>query len=302
MKMHADEVDVDVDLVARLIASQFREWASLSIEPVAFFGTDNAIYRLGDDKAARLPRREQNVATLQKERRWLPKLAPLLPLSIPLPLVVGKPEHGYPFEWSIYRWLDGEPATVAPIADVGQAAHDLASFIAALQQVETTDAPPPGSHNVGRGQPLARRDKATRAAIDALGDAIDANAVTSVWETALAAPIYDGPPVWLHGDLDARNILVENGRITGVIDFGCLGPGDPAADVMVAWKMFPPETRRLFRNLLSVDDATWSRARGWVLSQALIALPYYTMETNPVLVTEAKRWLAAVLDDYRASE
>jgi aminoglycoside phosphotransferase (APT) family kinase protein len=242
------------------------------------------------------------VATLQKERRWLPKLAPLLPLSIPVPLAVGKAEHEYPFEWSIYRWLCGEPATIAAIADSRQAARDLASFIAALQQVETTDAPAPGSHNVGRGQPLARRDKATRAAIDALGDAIERDAMLSIWETALAAPVYEGPPVWLHGDLDARNILVENGRITGVIDFGCLGLGDPAADVMVAWKMFPPETRLLFRDLLMVDDATWSRARGWALSQALIALPYYTMETNPVLVTEARRWLAGVLDDYGASE
>jgi aminoglycoside phosphotransferase (APT) family kinase protein len=294
--MHVDEVDVDLDLVAQLIASQFPEWASLPIEPVAFFGTDNAIYRLGDDKSVRLPRRGQNVPTLQKERRWLPKLAPLLPLSIPVPLVSGKPEHGYPFEWSIYRWLAGEPATVASIGDADQAARDVAGFISALQQVETTDAPHPGSHNAGRGQPLARRDKATRAAIDALSDAIDAEAVTSAWETALAAPVYEGQPVWLHGDLDARNILLEDGRITGVIDFGCLGVGDPAADVMVAWKLFAPETRELFRDLLSVDDATWARARGWVLSQALIALPYYTMETNPVLVTEAERWLGAAME------
>jgi aminoglycoside phosphotransferase (APT) family kinase protein len=295
--MHADEFDVDADLVAQLIASQFPDWSSLPIERVAFFGTDNAIYRLGDDKAARLPRREQNVAPLQKERRWLPKLAPALPLAVPLPLAVGAPAHGYPFEWSVYEWLPGEPATQAEIADAHEAAHDLAAFISALQHVDTTGAPPPGRHNVGRGEPLARRDHATRAAIAELGERVDRPAVTAAWESALNAPEYDGPPVWLHGDLDARNLLVENGRITGVIDFGTLGVGDPAADVMVAWKMFTPEARQTFRELLAVDDATWARARGWALSLALIALPYYTVDTNPVLVTEAERWLAEVLGE-----
>lgn len=299
-RMHADEEDVDSTLVGRLVAAQFPEWASLRIEPVPFFGTDNAIYRLGDDMVVRLPRRQQNTLQLERERRWLPRLAPLLPLAIPVPLAVGEPAGGYPFAWSVYPWLKGETATVERIGDLGQAATDLAQFVAALQRVDPTDGPPPGEHNSFRGVPLATRDEATRSAIAALGGALDNGAVTAAWETALRAPEWEGPPVWIHGDLDARNMLVDKGRLTAVIDFGCLGVGDPACDVMVAWKALSADTRDIFRAALSVDEATWARGRGWALSQALMALSYYTVETNPVLVGEAKRWLTEVLADRRS--
>jgi aminoglycoside phosphotransferase (APT) family kinase protein len=247
--------------------------------------------------AVRLPRRRQNVVQLEKERYWLPQLAARLPLAVPVPLAAGRPGDGYPFQWAVYRWLQGEPATNAPIADPAQGASDLAGFIAALQKVDPAGGPPPGAHNFFRGVPLATRDEDTRAAIAALGDEIDSAAATAVWEAALAAPECKRAPIWIHGDLDARNLLVADGRISAVIDFGSLGIGDPACDVMVAWKLLSVETRELFRSALAVDDATWTRARGWALSQAVIALTYYTLETNPVLVREARRWLAEVRAD-----
>jgi aminoglycoside phosphotransferase (APT) family kinase protein len=297
--MHADEVDIDAGLVGRLLASQFPAWADLPVEPVPFFGTDNAIYRLGSDMAVRLPRRQKNTEQLKKERRWLPRLAPLLPLAIPVPLAIGQPAEGYPCEWSIYRWLEGETATIERIADLAQAATDLATFVSALQRVDPADGPLPGEHNSFRGVRLATRDESTRAAIASLGAAIDAGAVTAAWEVALSVPEWKRAPVWIHGDLDSRNLLVENGRLSAVIDFGCLGVGDPACDVMVAWKVLSAETRDVFRTALSVDESTWARGRGWALSQALMALSYYTLETNPVLVREAQRWMAEVLADFR---
>jgi aminoglycoside phosphotransferase (APT) family kinase protein len=299
-KMHADELNIDAVLVSRLITSQFPEWAELTVEPVAFLGTDNFLYRLGSDKVVRLPRRQQNAAGLEKERQWLPKLAPLLPMAVPVPLATGEPAEGYPFDWAIYRWLEGEPATSDKI-DMGQAATDLATFVAALQRVDPAGGPPPGEHNSWRGVPLVMRDWEMRSAISSLGSAIDAKAVTAVWKAALSASDSERAPVWIHGDLDSRNLLAREGRLTAVIDFGCLGVGDPACDVMVAWKILAGGSRDIFLSALSADEATRIRARGWVLSQALIALAYYTVETNPVLVREARRWMAEVLADESTS-
>lgn len=296
-KMHADEVDTDVSLVGRLLAEQFPEWADLALEPVRPLGTDNALYRLGDDMVVRLPRRERTSKTLEKERQWLPRLAPLLPLAVPVPLAEGMPAEGYPFAWSVYTWLKGENATIERITDLGQLATDLAQFVAALQQIDPTGGPSPGEHNFFRGEPLAARDAPTRAAIVSLRGAIDVGAVTAAWESARRAPDWEHPPVWIHGDLDSRNLLVEEARLSAVIDWGCLGVGDPACDVMVAWKVLSADTRDIFRTVLSLDESTWARARGWGLSQALGALSYYTLETNPVLVREAQRWMAEVLGD-----
>jgi aminoglycoside phosphotransferase (APT) family kinase protein len=295
--MHEDEVEIDAALVGRLLARQFPRWAGLALEPLRPFGTDNALYRLGDEMVVRLPRRERTSRTLEKERRWLPRLAPLLPLAVPVPLAEGMPAEGYPFTWSVYSWLKGENATSRRITDLGQLAADLAQFVAALQRIDPSGGPSPGEHNFFRGVPLAERDAATRAAIASLEGKIDADQVAPAWEGALRAPEWNRPPVWIHGDLDARNLLVENGWLSSVIDFGGLGVGDPACDVMVAWKVLSADTRDGFRATLSVDEATWARSRGWALSQAVIALAYYTEETNPVLVREAQRWLAEVLAD-----
>jgi aminoglycoside phosphotransferase (APT) family kinase protein len=260
-------------------------------------GTDNALYRLGDDMVVRVPRRPGDSIRLEKERRWLPKLAPLLPLAVPVTLAEGTPSDGFPLAWSVYSWLMGENATLERITDPSRAAIDLARFIDALEGIDPSDGPPPGEHNAFRGAPLAERDEATRSAIASLGSAIDDRAVVA-WEAALRATEWEREPVWLHGDLDSRNVLAENGRLSAVVDFGCLGVGDPAYDVMVAWKMLSRDVRDGFRSALAVDDATWARARGLALSQSLMALAYYTLETNASLVLEARRWLAEVVADH----
>jgi aminoglycoside phosphotransferase (APT) family kinase protein len=298
-KMHVDEVDTDGSLVGRLLAAQFPQWADLAIEPVRSAGTDNALYRLGDDMAVRLPRIHWATGQVDKEHRWLPRLAPLLPLAIPVPLAKGIPGEGYPWHWSVYQWLEGEHATIERITDPRQVATELAQFIAALQRIDPTGGPPPGPHNSSRGVPLAMRDPQTRAAIATLHGMLDADAVTTAWAAALQAPAWRGPPVWIHGDLQSGNLLAHQGRLSAVIDFGCLGVGDPACDLIVAWNFLSAETRDVFRTALPVDDATWARGRGWALSVGLIALPYY-QSTNPVLAGMSRRAIDAILADHNA--
>jgi len=294
-KMHPDEVETDVGLVARLIAVQLPEWAELPIEPVAERGTDNILYRLGDDMVVRLPGRGRPALALAKECAWLPKLAPLLPLRVPVPLALGRPAAGYPFPWAVYCWLEGDAATRESIGDLRRAAADLAEFVAALQRIDPAGGPGPGDHNVFRGVALVERDEMTRGSINRLPGDIDRDPLLDAWDEALAVRAWDRAPVWIHGDLDARNVLVREGRLSAVLDFGCLGVGDPACDVMVAWKLLDAEARSVFRSALEVDDATWARSRGWAVSQAAVALAYYTLETNAALVRDARRWLAEVL-------
>ncbi|HEV2664941.1 MAG TPA: aminoglycoside phosphotransferase family protein, partial [Blastocatellia bacterium] len=234
-KMHVDEVETNLSLVTRLLTSQFPHWADLPIAPIPSAGTDNALYRLGDDMVVRLPRIHWAIEQVGKEHRWLPRLAPFLPLAIPVPLAKGEPGERYPWHWSIYQWLKGENATVERIADPRQTATDLARFIAALQRIDATGGPLPGPHNSHRGEPLAMRDTRTRDAIATLRGAVDIDAVAAVWDAAVDAPAWHGPPVWLHGDMQCGNLLVVEGRLSAVIDFGCLGVGDPACDVMAAW-------------------------------------------------------------------
>jgi aminoglycoside phosphotransferase (APT) family kinase protein len=293
-KMHVDEIDTNVSLVVRLLTAQFPQWANLPIEPVQSAGTDHAIYRLGADMVVRLPRIDW-ATEMDKEHEWLPKLAPFLPLAIPIPLAKGQPGEGYPWDWSVYRWLEGEEATIEGMSDPHQATIDLAHFIAALRRIDTTAAPP-----ADRGVPLARRDARTRTAIESLHGLIDTNAVTAVWEAAIEAPLWHGPPVWVHGDLRPGNLLAVQGRLNAVIDFEGLGIGDPACDVMAAWMFLSAETRDVFRTVLQVDNATWARGRGWALSVGLIALPYY-QTTNPVFAGIARRAIHEALAEYRAS-
>jgi aminoglycoside phosphotransferase (APT) family kinase protein len=296
-KMHADEVATDAALVRRLLAAQFPQWADLPISPVSSAGTDNALYRIGDELVARLPRVAGATGQADKEAQWLPQLAPHLPLAIPAPLAKGERGEGYPYPWAICQWLDGENATFDRIADPRQAAVDLAHFIAALQRIDATGVP----GNLGsRGVPLATRDDYTRAAIASAHDLglIDTDAVIAAWDAALQAPAWDHPPVWLHGDLQSGNLLASQGRLSAVIDFGCLNVGDPAADVMTAWQYLPAEVREDFRAALVVDDATWARGRGWALSTSAVALPYYHI-TNPTLADISRTTINAVLADYR---
>jgi aminoglycoside phosphotransferase (APT) family kinase protein len=258
-------------------------------------GTDNALYRLGSELVVRLPRRDRTVLTLEKELAWLPRFAPFLPLPVPAPVATGAPTEEYAWTWPVYSWLEGESATPDRLTDARQAGLDLAAFVAALQRIVPTGAPEPGEHNFFRGEPLVSRDAAVRASIETLRDELDVAAVGAIWEAALGAPAWRRPGVWIHGDLDARNLLAAEGRLSAVIDWGSLGVGDPASDVMAAWRVLTARGREAFRTALTVDDATWQRARGWALSQALGALSCYTLETNAVLVREARRWLAEVL-------
>ena len=286
-RMHADELEIDEALVRRLLAPEFPPWADLPLSRVEPSGTVNAIFRLGDELALRLPRRRGPTEAGGKELDWLPRLAPQLPLEIPVPVTQGRPSADYPWFWDVYTWVDGETVPVEEI-DAVQAARDLAALVAALQRADPKDAPR------GRGIPLAERDPEFRHWLARFeGDP----SVAQEWERALAAPPWDGPPVWHHGDLDARNWLVRNGRVRAVIDWGSMGVGDPACDVMVAWKLHSREARDAFREALPTDDATWERARGWAASQAVAALCYYTPENNATLYREAETWLELVLSE-----
>lgn len=292
-KMHADEIETDVGLVRRLLAGQFPQWADLTIERVVSYGTDHDIYRLGDHLAARLPRIGWATRQAAKEAEWLPRLAPHLPLAVPVQSAMGHPAEGYPFEWSVYEWLPGENAN-GTIDDLDQAAVDLAAFVNALREVNTTGAHPRPPRD--RGAPLAELDEEIRQSIAQLGDRIDRDAVLRSWEESLNASVWDGVEVWVHGDLLPGNLLVVDGRLSAVIDFGCLNVGDPACDLQTAWNVFSDDSRARFLAELQVDDASWLRGRGWALCQAVVALPYY-WDTNPGMVRQASHALAQVLAD-----
>jgi aminoglycoside phosphotransferase (APT) family kinase protein len=291
--MHADEIDTDVPLVRRLLSAQFPHWADLAIDPVVSYGTDHDIYRLGDHLAARLPRIGWATEQAAKEARWLPKLAPQLPLAVPVQVAMGHPAEGYPFEWSVYEWLPGENAN-GTIDDLDQAAVDLAAFVNALRRVDARDAHPRPPR--ARGAPLAELDEQVRRSIAELGDRVDGKAALRSWEESLDAPRWDGDEVWVHGDLLPGNLLVVDGRLSAVIDFGGLNVGDPACDLQPAWNVFAGESRARYRAELQVDDASWLRGRGWALYQAVSALPYY-WDTNPGMIRQASHALAQVLAD-----
>ena len=238
--MHADEVHTDVALVGRLLAAQFPRWADLPIRPVTSAGTDNALYRLGDDLVVRLPRIHWAVESVDKEHRWLPWLAPLLPVALPVPLGKGTPAEGYPWHWSVYRWLDGENPTVDHIADPRLLARGLAEFVAALQRIAPTDGPP-------TGQTLAMKDPQVRTAIEALRSMVDTDAVTAAWEAALQIPEWSGPPVWVHGDLAPGNVLLVNGRLSAVIDLSGVGVGDSSDELLVASNILQVMSSKIVR-------------------------------------------------------
>lgn len=287
--------DIDAALVSRLVANQFPQWAHLPVRPVAVSGWDNRTF-LGDEMSVRLPSAEGYVAQVEKEHRWLPRLAPHLPLPIPVPLAMGQPTDEYPWPWSVYRWLAGEPASIAHIANLNRFATDLANFLVALQQIDPTGGPPAGPDTFHRGGSLATYDGETRRAITALQGTIDAAAASEVWKTALAAT-WQGPPVWFHGDVAVGNLLVEAGRLSAVIDFGCSGVGEPACDLVIAWTLFAGESCEAFRTTLPLDEGAWARGRGWALWKGLITLVEHR-ETNPTGAAASRRVIDAVLADH----
>jgi aminoglycoside phosphotransferase (APT) family kinase protein len=293
--MHADEIDISVETVARLIAGQFPQWAGLSLRRVSSTGTVNALFRLGPDLVARLCRVPWAAGDEAEEQRWLRQLAPHLPVAIPAPLALGQPTDEYPWTWSILRWLPGTNPAPGRLTAPDELAVDLAEFVNAFHAIDIPDGP--GAY---RGGPLARMDGQTRAAIAKLNGSIDSDTATAIWNEALDLPSWEGPPTWVHADLLPGNILTVDGRLSGVIDFATVGVGDPACDVIVAWTVMPAGARRAFRSMVGCDDATWARARARALSMALGGLHYYR-DIEPTLAAEAKYTIDEVVADDSTS-
>jgi aminoglycoside phosphotransferase (APT) family kinase protein len=309
-RMPAAEVEVSAELVRRLLADQHPDLARLPVEFLAN-GWDNELYRVGDGLIARLPRRALAAEIIKNEQRWLPGLAPNLPLRIPYPERTGLPAHGYPYSWSVVPYLPGVPAAQARSFNPAEAAVAVGGFLGALHVPAPADAPA----NPFRGVPLADRAGSFAANLDLLAgqdlpgrDLPGRDAVLRGWEAALAAPGYDGPPLWLHGDLHPVNILVNDGQVSGVIDFGDITAGDPASDLSVAWMLLPPECHASFWSAyqaargspgswVPAGEALRARARGWALNLALVFLAH--SEDNPVLLEVGRRTLRAVLADQR---
>jgi aminoglycoside phosphotransferase (APT) family kinase protein len=288
-RMPAAEVEIDAALVRGLLADQHPDLAALPLEAHAP-GWDNAIYRLGRERVVRLPRRALAARLVAHEQRWLPELAPRLPLPIPAPVRVGRPGRGFPWAWSVCPWFEGETAADAPL-DPEPAARHLGAFVAALHAPAPDDAPA----NELRGGPLAGRTAMLEERVALLGDAIDGEAVLAGWRRALDAP-RAGRRVWLHGDLHPANLVVQGGRLAAVLDFGDLTGGDPATDLAVGWMLFDADSRPVFRAAAGgAEEATWARARGWALSHAIACLA--SSADNPRMHAVGARTLAHVLAD-----
>jgi aminoglycoside phosphotransferase (APT) family kinase protein len=287
--MHDGEVPIDEILVRQLLGDQFPDLAWQPLKLVEPWGTDNALWRLGDDLVLRLPRIYWATGQIELEATWLPRIAGRLPVPIPEPVAVGQPGRGYPYRWAIHRWLPGEPAGPSTIADADEFAVALSGVVGALHQIPTDGAPAAA----GRARPLADYADSTLAAIDAARHLIDANAAVAIWEEALAAEPHGGADVWVHGDLDG-NCLVKHGRLAGLVDWGSACAGDPAVDVQVVWSpLFNATSRQQFLDVLKVDNATVLRSRGAAVQQACAALPYY-QNTYPLIVERSRHKLAAL--------
>lgn len=293
------ELIIDDTLVRSMIEVQFPQWANLSVRQVARSGWDNRTFHLGDDMLVRMPSAQKYASQVEKEQSWLPKLAPLLPLSIPEPLAMGRPGDGYPYHWSIYRWIEGDIITNDKIGNLNLFATDLAQFLLALQSVDPTKGPSPGWHSFYRGGSLANYDGEVKQAIKVLSEGVDTRCATEVWETALDTT-WHKPPVWVHGDVSAGNLLVREGQLVAVIDFGMLAVGDPACDLSIAWTLFEEESRGIFRSLLPLDERTWARGRAWTLWKALIVAAGIT-DSNTVESAQSCRIIDEVLSDHRQS-
>ena len=287
--MHKNEFNIDEPLIANLLGQQCPDFSALPLAKIKHYGTDNAIFRIGDKYAIRLPRVEYAAEQIEKEIKWLPKFAPNLLLSIPSPTKIGKPSEEFEHPWYVYNWIEGVDAYNTPPQNLNQLAGDLAGFIKALWQIDTMEAP-----LARRGLPLNTQDKAVCEAISNLKDAIDTDAVTRIWQECLKVPDWNKPPVWLHADLLPSNLLLQNDKLHAVIDFGLSGIGDPACDLIPAWCLFDANARKIFKEAIGIDENTWERGKGWALSIALIIMPYYK-DTNPVLMSVAKRTLSEIL-------
>jgi len=290
-----ERIDIEAAQVQRLIEDQFPRWADLPIEPVANGGWENRTFHLGTDMVVRLPSAAEYAQAVEKEHKWLPTLAPHLPLPTPTPLAMGAPSSDYPYPWSVYRWLDGHTASPELIARPVGFATALATFLVALQAVDATDGPQPGIHNWYRGGTLRTYDNNTQRALEDLKGHVNVDLASRLWADALNAP-WDGVDRWFHGDVAEGNLLLNGaGELSAVIDFGTCGVGDPSCDLAVAWTLLTTDGRQAFRDRLAVDALTWTRGRGWALWKTL-ATCWHTLEDVDEF-EQAKRILAAILEE-----
>lgn len=290
--MPAAEVTVTTEQLRSMIV---RQAPQLAHEPIEFLanGWDNALFRIGRDHVARLPRRRAAVALVEHELRWLATLAPRLPLAIPVPELAGLPSDGYPWPWSIVPWIEGTPLAASVDVDVDATARSLGEFLAALHRPAPAEAPV----NPVRGVPLARRATATEERLRALRGRADVDRIESLWAELRDTPTFERPPVWLHGDLHPANVLVSDGIPCGVIDWGDVTSGDPATDLSIAWIAFADASARatLLTAYGGVDDETGRRARGWALSLATAYVAHGA--DNPTMTSIGDRALRHVLAD-----
>ncbi|MEU6676154.1 aminoglycoside phosphotransferase family protein [Streptomyces sp. NPDC046925] len=270
----------DADLAGRLLADQFPQWAGLPLTPVVPGGSDHALFRLGEELQVRLPRGDWAAGQAEKDQRWLPRIAEHLPLPIPSPVAVGEPAFGYPWRWSVTRWLPGNAARHDSLADSVGTAVEMAGFLSALQHLPPPSELLPGPHPDLESEGLRARDASTRAAIRSVDGVFDRQALTAAWDAAMEAPDWDRDPIWFHGDLHVGNLLTVEGRLSAVIDFGGLGVGDPSCDLVIAYTLLGEKTRPAFREALAIDEATWIRGRGWALATGLNAYTAYA-HVNP---------------------
>ncbi len=291
--------EISVEVVRGLIQNQFPAWAELPIAPVLPGGWDNRTFRLGDDMSVRLPSDAGYAGQVTVEDTWLPWLAPRLPLPIPVPLALGEPGNDYPWPWSVRRWMPGEPARAEGISDARRFAVQLAEFLVALQRLDATDGPPPGSHNGFRGAPIQHYDRQVQRSLELLVGRVDVTGAQNVWQAALETD-WQESPVWIHGDVAVGNLLVSDGELRAVIDFGCTAVGDPACDLAIAWTLFNSDSRTAFRDALPLDAATWTRGRAWALWKALITHAGI-VQTNAAEASQTAAIIEAVIHDDRRS-
>jgi aminoglycoside phosphotransferase (APT) family kinase protein len=269
----AAEIDIDEALVRALLREQHSDLAALPLVDVGE-GWDNKVFRLGADLAVRLPRRKSTAVLIEHEQRWLPELVSGLPLPIPAPVRVGRPGGGFPWPWSIVRWFPGRSALASPPEDLQSIATALGRFLRALHQ----PAPPEAPHNPMRSIPLDARTKRLHEHLDQLHDSVNRERVLAVWDRLVVTPRWPGPPTWIHGDLHPANLLIHDGELAAVLDFGDVAAGDPATDLAVMWMLFAQTHRealfsasgRSRRN--PEDEHVWRRARGWALAIGVAVL------------------------------
>ena len=298
-----DKLEITSQIVSSLIAEQFPQFSHLPIRPVDHGGNDNRTFHLGTEMSIRLPSSEEYVRQVKKEQEWLPKIAPHLPLPIPQPIAMGMPSESYPLNWSIYKWLAGESPNNLELGDtyLETIAAQLANFLSEFHKYDAAGAPAPGLHNWWRAAHTSIYDAQTRMLIEQLKDLVDADKATSLWQRAISSK-WNKDPVWVHGDVASGNLLVKNNKLAAVIDFGCMGIGDPACDLTIAWTFFRGKSREIFKANLQLDEETWARARGWAMWKALFEISELKDKSGVGLMKQRQIINAVMKEDSRNVE